>query len=86
MHCLSINFLKTKNNMKRFQIKEYKFGELAQLYYPDRLAHTAVRLFREELSKTTHLSQMLKNAGYKGTERILSRNQVRIIVECIGAP
>ena len=29
---------------------------------------------------------MLQNAGYKGTERILSRNQVRIIVECIGAP
>ena len=42
--------------------------------------------FPSELSETRHLSQTLRNAGYKGTERILSRNQVRIIVECIGEP
>ena len=72
--------------MKRFEIKDYDFCELAQLYYPDREYRTAVRRFREELKQTVRLSQMLKNAGYKGTERILSRNQVRIIVECIGAP
>ena len=29
---------------------------------------------------------MLQNAGYKGAERLLSHNQVRIIVECIGDP
>ena len=56
------------------------------MYYPDREYRTAVRRFREELKQTVRLSQMLKNAGYKGTERILSRNQVRIIVECIGTP
>ena len=72
--------------MKRFQVKEYGFGKLAQLYYPDRSYKDAVRRFREELKQTVRLSQMLKNAGYKGTERILSRNQVRIIVECIGTP
>ena len=72
--------------MKRFEIKDYDFCELAQLYYPDREYRTAVRRFREELKQTVRLSQMLKNAGYKGTERILSRNQVRIIVECIGTP
>lgn len=72
--------------MKRFEIKDYDFCELAQLYYPDREYRTAVRRFREELKQTVRLSQMLKNAGYKGTERILSRNQVRIIVECIGEP
>ena len=72
--------------MKRFEIKDYDFCELARLYYPDREYRTAVRRFREELKQTTRLSQMLKNVGYKGTERILSRNQVRIIVECIGTP
>lgn len=72
--------------MEKFQIKEYKFGELAQMYYPDRLAHTAVRLFREELNVTHRLYKMLKEVGYKGNERILTRNQVRLIVECIGAP
>ena len=72
--------------MKRFQIKEYGFSELALMYYPDRSPRDARRRFREELSETRHLSQTLRNAGYKGTERILSRNQVRIIVECIGEP
>ena len=72
--------------MKRFEIKDYNFGELAQMYFPDREYSTAVRRFREELKQTVRLSQMLKNAGYKGTERILLRNQVRIIVECIGTP
>ena len=72
--------------MKRFEIKDYDFCELAQMYFPDREYRTAVRRFREELSETRHLSQTLRNAGYKGTERILSRNQVRIIVECIGTP
>ena len=72
--------------MKRFEIKDYDFCELAQMYFPDREYSTAVRRFREELKQTVRLSQMLKNAGYKGTERILSRNQVRIIVECIGTP
>ena len=72
--------------MKRFQIKEYGFSELALMYYPDRSPRDARRRFREELSETRHLNQTLRNAGYKGTERILSRNQVRIIVECIGEP
>ena len=60
--------------MKRFEIKDYDFCKLAQMYYPDREYRTAVRRFREELQQTVRLSQMLKNAGYKGTERILSRN------------
>ncbi|MBR5235578.1 MAG: DUF4248 domain-containing protein [Bacteroidaceae bacterium] len=72
--------------MKRFQIKEYGFGELSQMYYPDRSSRDAVRRFREELNVTRHLNSVLRNAGYKGNERILSRNQVRLIVECIGEP
>ena len=72
--------------MESFKIKEYKFGELAQLYYPDRLAHTAVRLFREELRQTVRLSQALRRIGYKGNERVLTRNQVRVIVQYLGDP
>ena len=72
--------------MTRFEIKEYKFGELAQMYYPDRSPRDALRRFREELIVTRHLNKMLRDVGYKGNERILTRNQVRLIVECIGTP
>ncbi|MBR5842659.1 MAG: DUF4248 domain-containing protein [Bacteroidaceae bacterium] len=56
--------------MKRFEIKDYNFGELAQLYYPDREYLTAVRRFREELKQTTRLSQMgtkARSASYHAT-------------------
>ena len=72
--------------MERFEIKEYGFSELARMYYPDRSPRDARRRFREELNVTTRLCQALKSVGYKGNERILTRNQVRLIVECIGAP
>ena len=38
--------------MKRFKIKPYNFGELAQMYYPDRNYDSALRLFREEMHLT----------------------------------
>ena len=72
--------------MKRFEIKDYNFGELAQMYYPDREYLTAVRRFREELQQTTGLSSALRSVNYKGKERVLTRSQVRVIVQYLGAP
>ena len=72
--------------MKRFEIKDYNFGELAQLYYPDREYSTAVRRFREELAQTAGLSGALRRVRYKGNERVLTRSQVRAIVQFLGEP
>ena len=36
--------------MKRFEIKDYNFGELAQMYYPDREYLTAVRRFSRRVA------------------------------------
>ena len=72
--------------MEKFQIKEYRFGELAQMYYPDRVTRHAVRLFREELWQTLRLCQALRRIGYKGNERVLTRSQVRTIVQYLGEP
>ena len=72
--------------MKRFEIKDYNFGELAQMYYPDREYSTAMRRFREELQQTTGLSTALKSMNYKGKERMLTRSQVRVIVQYLGDP
>ena len=72
--------------MKRFEIKDYNFGELAQMYFPDREYSTAVRRFREELQQTAGLSSALRNLSYKGKERVLTRSQVRVIVQYLGDP
>ena len=72
--------------MKRFEIKDYDFCELAQMYYPDREYRTAVRRFREELQQTAGLSSALRNLSYKGKERVLTRSQVRVIVQYLGDP
>ena len=44
----------------RFEIKSYGFGQLAQLYYPDRDERSAVRLFREEMKLTRGLWDAIK--------------------------
>lgn len=72
--------------MKRFEIKEYQFGELAQMYYPDRSSRDALRRFRGELLQTAALYSALLALGYKGNERVLSRSQVRTIVQYLGEP
>ena len=72
--------------MEEFKIKPYPFGELAQMYYPDREYRTAVRRFREELQQTAGLSSALRSVNYKGKERVLTRSQVRVIVQYLGDP
>lgn len=72
--------------MERFGIRDYNFGELAQLYYPDRGYLTVVRRFRDELQQTVGLSDALRAVGYKGNERVLTRSQVRVIVQFLGEP
>lgn len=72
--------------MNKFQIREYGFGELAELYYPDRDPRTVARAFREEIEKTRNLKASLKLLGYRGNERVLTRNQVKKIVKFLGEP
>ena len=38
--------------MTPFKIRDYPFGELAQLYYPDHNYQSALRHFREEMHLT----------------------------------
>jgi hypothetical protein len=55
------------------------FGNLAMLYYPDKAYKNALRLFRKEIQITRGLKEELEAAGYHGKERILTREQIRII-------
>ena len=72
--------------MQHFEIKPYRFGELAQLYYPDRDYYSALRLFREELHATRGLWDALVAEGYRERQKVLTRAQVKVIVHALGPP
>ena len=72
--------------MKSFNIQIYGFGELAELYYPDRDYNSALRLFRKELRETRGLWPALQAEGYKENSKVLTRAQVRTIVKYLGEP
>ena len=67
-------------------VSSYGFGQLAQLYYPDRGERSAVRLFREELKLTRGLWDAMTAVGYKPYTKLLTRGQVKTIVQFLGEP
>ena len=70
----------------RFKIQSFGFAELAQMYYPDRSTQSASRLFREELVQTRGLKEALEAIGYKTYCKVLTRGQVKTIVQYLGEP
>ena len=73
-------------NDEKFEIKSYGFGQLAQLYYPDRGERSAIQLFREEMKLTRGLWDALTAVGYKPYCKVLTRGQVKTIVQFLGEP
>ena len=67
-------------------VRSYGFGQLAQLYYPDRDERSAVRLFREEMKLTRGLWDAMTAVGYKPYTKLLTRGQVKTIVQFLGEP
>ena len=45
--------------MVRFKIRDYPFGDLAQMYYPDHNYDSALRLFRREMHDTRGMWQAI---------------------------
>ena len=72
--------------MARFKIKSYAFGALAQLYYPDHPYDSALRLFRREMHETRGMWQAMQAVGYKENTKVLTRSQVKMIVQFLGEP
>ena len=69
-----------------FEIRSYKFGELAQLYYPDHTYDSALRLFRREMHETRGMWQAMQAVGYKDYTKVLTRAQVKVIVKFLDPP
>lgn len=72
--------------MKGFRLQGYGFGQLAQLYYPDRTPRSATALFRKEMHETRGLWEALQETGYKEYRKLLTRSQVKIIAQFLGEP
>ena len=72
--------------MNNFEIRNYYYGELAQLYYPDRDYYSALRLFHEELHTTRGLWDALAAEGYREKQKVLTRAQVKVIIQALGPP
>ena len=69
-----------------FSLRSYGFGQLAQLYYPDRDERSALRLFRREMHDTRGMWQAMRDVGYKENTKVLTRAQVKVIVKFLGDP
>ena len=63
-----------------------RFGDLAQLYYPDHNYDSALRHFREEMHLTRGMWAAMVAEGYKENTKMLTRAQVRTIVRFLGEP
>ena len=72
--------------MCRFKIKPYPFAELAQMYYPDHQYDSALRHVREEMKLTRGLWDAMTAVGYKPYTKVLTRGQVKTIVQFLGEP
>ena len=72
--------------MENFEIKSYLFGDLAQRYYPDHLYQSALQLFRREMHETRGMWEAMQAVGYKEHTKVLTRSQVRTIVQFLGEP
>ena len=62
------------------------FGKLAQLYYPDHNYDSALRHFRKEMHLTRGMWDAMVAEGYKDNTKVLTRAQVRTIVQFLGEP
>ena len=77
-------FRSAKKGNRKHRRSHQQFGHLAMLYYPDRGYRAAVRLFREELKITGGLHKALTAIGYHDNQRLLTRQQVKVIEQFIG--
>ena len=68
--------------MVRFKIRDYPFGDLAQMYYPDHNYDSALRLFRREMHDTRGMWQAMQGASfYSNTITMVQNKKVNSIWE-----
>lgn len=68
------------------KIRAYQKGQLAQMFYPWCGKRAALRRFAQDLDRALTLKEELQLTGWSETTRVLTPQQVKLIVETIGDP
>lgn len=71
---------------RKFRIKTYGFGELAQLYLPDATPMSAFNRLRVWIKRNKTLTEKLLSLGYVKKARLLTPEMVKEIIAVIGEP
>ena len=71
---------------RKFRIKTYGFGELAQLYLPDATPMSASNRLRVWIKRNKTLTDKLDKLGNIKKARLLTPEMVKEIVAVIGEP
>ena len=63
-----------------------KMHDFTRAHNPDHGYQSALRLFRREMHDTRGMWQAIQDVGYKENTKVLTRAQVRVIVQFLGEP
>ena len=75
-----------KNMEEQFKIRSYGYGELAQLYFPNITKKSASWQLTKWINDNRIIKLKLLKSGRKRGQKILSPNQVQIIIAEFGTP
>lgn len=69
-----------------FEVRPYTKKELALMYFPNSLPHTAVNHLMAWVTRNETLWSRLNDLGYQKTSKWFTARQVELIVEFLGEP
>ena len=71
---------------KKFEIRTYGFGELAQLYLPKVSKTSASKMFSSWIYGSTALIEVLQEAEWKKRQKYFTPKQVKILINHFEPP
>lgn len=71
---------------EKFRIRSYRFGELAQMYFPSISKKSAAAQLRRWIRTSKTVLPKLENLGYKIGNRLLTPAHGKVLVDEFGEP
>ncbi len=71
---------------KEFIIRSYSYCELAMLYFPNSTKKSASAQLGRWIQGNEKLKNQLTEMGFKPKKKLLTPNQVKLIIEVFGEP
>lgn len=77
---------KTTEARGTFQLRPYRKGDLALMYFPESSKATAIRSLRRWMINDEDLMNELASVGYDKNRQYLHKHEVAIMVKYFGEP